>query len=102
MDLENARKSAEELRKKLNYHAKKYYEEDNPEITDYEYDMMLRELEGIELAYPELVTEDSPTQRVGGAALNKFTPVTHEVPMESLHDSFSEEELFDFDRKVRR
>ena len=63
--------------------------------------MMLRELEGIELAYPELVTEDSPTQRVGGAALNKFTPVTHEVPMESLHDSFSEEELFDFDRKVR-
>lgn len=101
MDLENARKSAEELRKKLNYHAKKYYEEDNPEITDYEYDMMLRELEGIELAYPELVTEDSPTQRVGGAALNKFTPVTHEVPMESLHDSFSEEELFDFDRKVR-
>ena len=101
MELENARKSAEELRKKLNYHAKKYYEEDNPEITDYEYDMMLRELEGIELAYPELVTEDSPTQRVGGAALNKFTPVTHEVPMESLHDSFSEEELFDFDRKVR-
>ena len=101
MDLENARKSAEELRKKLNYHAKKYYEEDNPEITDYEYDMMLRELEGIELAYPELVTEDSPTQRVGGAALNKFTPVSHEVPMESLHDSFSEEELFDFDRKVR-
>ena len=101
MDLENARKSAEELRKKLNYHAKKYYEEDNPEITDYEYDMMLRELEGIELAYPELVTEDSPTQRVGGAALNKFTPVTHEVPMESLHDIFSEEELFDFDRKVR-
>ena len=101
MDLENARKSAEELRKKLNYHAKKYYEEDNPEITDYEYDMMLRELEGIELAYPELVTEDSPTQRVGGAALNKLTPVTHEVPMESLHDSFSEEELFDFDRKVR-
>ena len=89
------------MRKKLNYHAKKYYEEDNPEITDYEYDMMLRELEGIELAYPELVTEDSPTQRVGGAALNKFTPVTHEVPMESLHDSFSEEELFDFDRKVR-
>ena len=101
MDLENARKSAEELRKKLNSHAKKHYEEDNPEITDYEYDMMLRELEGIELAYPELVTEDSPTQRVGGAALNKFTPVTHEVPMESLHDSFSEEELFDFDRKVR-
>ena len=101
MDLENARKSAEELRIKLKKKEKKYYEEDNPEITDYEYDMMLRELEGIELAYPELVTEDSPTQRVGGAALNKFTPVTHEVPMESLHDSFSEEELFDFDRKVR-
>ena len=90
-----------QLTETLKYHARKYYVEDAPEISDYEYDMMLRELEGIELAYPELVTEDSPTQRVGGAALNKFTPVTHEVPMESLHDSFSEEELFDFDRKVR-
>ena len=90
-----------ELKQKIMYHNDRYYNQDDPEISDYEYDMMLRELEGIELAYPELVTEDSPTQRVGGAALNKFTPVTHEVPMESLHDSFSEEELFDFDRKVR-
>ena len=89
------------LSAEIERHNKNYYVMDNPVISDYEYDMMLRELEGIELAYPELVTEDSPTQRVGGAALNKFTPVTHEVPMESLHDSFSEEELFDFDRKVR-
>ena len=101
MEQENYKVRAEELRKQIEYHSNRYYNMDDPEITDYEYDMMLRELEGIELAYPELVTEDSPTQRVGGAALNKFTPVTHEVPMESLHDSFSEEELFDFDRKVR-
>lgn len=101
MDLQNARKATEELRRKLNYHAQRYYVEDNPEISDYEYDMMLRELEGIELAYPELATEDSPTQKVGGEALNKFTPVAHQVPMESLHDSFSPEELYDFDRKVR-
>ena len=78
-------KRYEELVKTIEYHNDRYYNQDDPEISDYEYDMMLRELEGIELAYPELVTEDSPTQRVGGAALNKFTPVTHEVPMESLH-----------------
>lgn len=100
--MEQVRKTAERLREQINYHGRKYYVEDSPEISDYEYDMMLRELEGIELAYPELVTEDSPTQKVGGAALlNKFEPVTHTVPMESLHDSFSEQEIRDFDRKVR-
>ena len=102
MELEQAKKKAERLREQIQYHGRKYYVEDSPEISDYEYDMMLRELEGIELAYPELITEDSPTQKVGGAALlNKFEPVTHTVPMESLHDSFSEQEIRDFDRKVQ-
>lgn len=101
MDLEQAEKAAVKLREQIKYHGQKYYVEDNPEISDYEYDMMLRELEGIELAFPELVTEDSPTQQVGGAALSKFEPVTHQVPMESLHDSFTDEEIREFDRKMR-
>lgn len=101
MEIEQARAAAKRLREQIDYHGQRYYVEDAPEISDYEYDMLLRELEGLELAFPELVTPDSPTQRVGGAALNKFEPVTHTVRMESLHDSFSEEEILDFDRKVR-
>ena len=101
MDIEQARKAAEKLRQQIEYHGQKYYVEDNPEISDYDYDMMLRELEGIELAFPELVTPDSPTQHIGGAASSKFEPVTHSVPMESLHDSFSEEEIREFDRKMK-
>lgn len=101
MEFDEAKKFAQKLKEQINYHNQKYYIEDSPEIDDYEYDMLLRELEGIELAFPELIRADSPTQKVGGAALNKFQPVTHAVPMESLHDSFSEEEIIEFDRKVR-
>ena len=75
MKLAEAQQAAARLREALNYHSKKYYEQDAPEISDYEYDMLLRELEGLELAFPELSTPDSPTQRVGGAASQKFTPV---------------------------
>lgn len=92
---------AEQLRKELKYHNDLYYNKDNPEIDDFTYDKMLRELEDIEAEFPELITSDSPTQRVGGNAGEKFSPVTHEVRMESLHDSFSFDELRDFDRKVR-
>jgi DNA ligase (NAD+) len=92
---------AEELRAQLNYHNNKYYVQDNPEISDYEYDMLLRELEEIEAAHPELVTPDSPTQRVGGTALGLFEPVRHAVVMESLQDVFSRDEVFAFDTKVR-
>lgn len=101
MNIEQARNAAQKLREQIEYHGQKYYVEDNPEISDYEYDMMLRELEGLELAFPELVTPDSPTQHVGGAASSKFDAVTHSVPMESLHDSFSEEEIREFDRKMK-
>jgi DNA ligase (NAD+) len=82
---------AAQLRAQLRYHSHKYYVEDAPELDDYAYDMLLRELEELEAAHPELVTPDSPTQRVGGAAL--FSPVAHAVPMESLQDLFSQGEL---------
>ena len=101
MDQQEALKEYQSLCEQIRYHNRKYYVEDAPEIDDYEYDMLYRRLQAIEAAYPAFVTPDSPTQQVGGPALNTFAPVTHEVPMESLHDSFSEEELFDFDRRVR-
>lgn len=94
-------KRIEQLRNELNEHNYNYYVLDNPTITDFEYDRMLRELENLEAAHPELITPDSPTQRVGGKALDSFQQVTHRVPLQSLQDVFSGEELMDFDRKVR-
>ena len=81
------------LRDVIRYHNHKYYVEDAPEIEDYEYDLLLRELEELEAAYPELVTEDSPTQRIGDAPASQFSPVEHAVPMQSLQDLFGEDEL---------
>ena len=101
MEKQEALREYQSLCDQIRYHNQKYYVEDAPEIDDYEYDMLYRRLQAIEAAYPELVTPDSPTQKVGGPALNTFAPVAHEVPMESLHDSFSEDELYDFDRRVR-
>ncbi len=89
-----------ELSELLEYHSKKYYVDDSPEISDYEYDMMLRELENLEKVYPEYLSPLSPTQRVGGKALDRFEQVVHKVPMESLQDAFSESEIYDFDRRV--
>ena len=101
MQKQAARSRIDELVKTLEYHNNLYYNQDSPEISDYEYDMLLRELEILEAEFPEFRSPDSPTNRVGGSAGEKFSPVVHAVPMESLHDSFSEEELRDFDRKVR-
>lgn len=101
MELEEARRISQQLSEQIRYHNQKYYVEDAPEIDDFEYDELYRRLEQIEAQFPELVTPDSPTQKVGGEALAKFSPVVHTVPMESLHDSFSAEELRDFDRRVR-
>lgn len=101
MNFEKAKQRAEELRGILQYHSHKYYVEDSPEIDDYEYDMLLRELSGIEEEYPDLVTPDSPTQRVGGEAVSSFTEVRHAVPMESLQDAFSFKEIKDFEERVR-
>lgn len=101
MDFNVAKSRAEELTALLNYHNDRYYNQDDPEISDYEYDMLLRELENIEAEFPELLTAQSPTQRVGGSKGEKFSPVLHTVVMESLHDSFSSDEVRDFDRKVK-
>ena len=99
-DFEAKQKRAGELRKTIEYHNKKYYENDEPEIEDFEYDRLLHELIEIEEQYPELSTEDSPTKHVGGKASYQFSPVEHKVRMESLQDAFSKEELSDFDRRV--
>lgn len=99
-DFEQSKLRAEKLRAELEYHSKRYYEMDAPEIEDYEYDMMLRELVSIEEKYPELITPDSPTHRVGGKADGQFEPVEHKVPMESLQDAFSIDEIFAFDKRV--
>jgi DNA ligase (NAD+) len=93
---------AEELRRQLNYHNYKYYVEAQPEISDLEFDRMLRELEDLEKAHPELVTPDSPTQRPGGAPIEGFETVTHRVPMLSLDKSNNADDLREFDGRVRK
>ncbi len=100
-DYENSLKRAQELRDILNYHSHKYYVEDSPEIEDFEYDRLMRELSDIEDKYPDLVTPDSPTRRVGGNADGQFEPVEHTVQMASLQDAFSIDELRAFDKRVR-
>ncbi len=92
---------AKELRDILNYHSRKYYVEDSPEIEDDEYDRLQRELVLIETQFPALITPDSPTQRVGGSVEGMFEPVTHTVPLESLQDAFSIDEIRAFDSRVR-
>lgn len=96
-----AGKRIEELTKQLNYHNHKYYVEDAPEISDFEFDALLVELEKLEEAYPELKKADSPTMRVGGEAASSFAEVVHTVPMQSLQKAFSRNEIYDFDRRVR-
>lgn len=101
-DYEQIKQRAAQLRKELNHHIYRYYVENENDIEDYEYDMLMRELKGIEDEYPELLTADSPTHRVGGTADGSmFTSVTHIVKMESLQDAFSKDEVIDFDRKVK-
>ena len=89
------------LREKLNEANYRYYVLDAPDMADYDYDMALRRLEELEAAHPELITPDSPTRRVGGEAISQFEKVTHQVPLESLQDVFSLDELWDFDARVR-
>lgn len=93
-------KKIEELRKTLRYHSDRYYNDDAPEIEDYEYDMMMRELKELEEKYPEYDVPDSPTKKVGGVADNSFESVAHSVRMESLQDAFSKDELREFSNRV--
>ena len=100
-DREQAKQRIDALTDKLNFHSYQYYVENESDISDYEYDMLQRELVELEAAYPEFRRPDSPAGRVGGQAQSLFTPVTHEVRMESLQDAFSYEEIDDFDSRVR-
>lgn len=97
----NIQEQINQLTDQLIYHANKYYVEDNPELTDFEYDALSRRLRELEAAYPQYARADSPTQRIGGAPLSEFTQVQHDYPMESLQDVFSYEELWEFDQKIK-
>ena len=101
MDFEQAKARYEQLCRTVEEHNFNYYVLDNPTVEDSEYDALMREIKAIEAKYPELVTQSSPTQHVGGYAINTFDKVTHTVQMGSLQDVFSESELFDFDRRVK-
>ena len=102
MDFEFAKKRAEELTAVLNECIDKYYMGNESDVSDYDYDMMMRELSGIEEEFPQLLKEDSPTHRGGGSRDNTFEKVVHTVRMESLQDAFSEEELREFDQRVKK
>ena len=97
----DAKKRIEELRKETAYHAKKYYDDDAPEISDFEYDMLMLELRNLEKQYPEFVSDESLTQKVGGTVKEGFQKVTHEVPLQSLQDIFDFEELYAFDNRMK-
>ncbi|MGV2942430.1 NAD-dependent DNA ligase LigA [Mesobacillus sp. LC4] len=102
MDFQSAEKKAKDLQNLLNQYAYEYYVLDQPSVPDAEYDRLLRELIEIEEQYPELQTPDSPTQRVGGEILTMFNKVQHATPMLSLGNAFDEQDLRDFDRRVRQ
>ncbi|WP_313019006.1 NAD-dependent DNA ligase LigA [Acetoanaerobium noterae] len=91
-----------ELRERIEHHSILYYVQDSPEISDADFDMLMKELIALEEKYPEYITEDSPTQRVGGEALSKFDQVRHSVQMMSLSNAFSKQDLLDFDSRVRQ
>ena len=100
MNEKQAKKRIEELRKEVEYHAKKYYDDDSPEISDFEYDMLMVELRNLEKKYPQFQSKESLTQKVGGHVKEGFKKVTHEVPLQSLQDVFSIEEVVDYVNKI--
>lgn len=93
-------KEIDKLRREIEYHNKLYYVNDAPVISDYDYDMLMQKLKKLEQEHPELITPDSPTQRVGGKALSQFEQLQHQVPLESLNDVFSYDELFAFGKRM--
>ena len=102
MNREQAKKRIDELNKLTEYYAKKYYDDDDPEISDFEYDMLMVELRNLEKEYPEFIKKESLTQHVGGHVKEGFEKVTHEVPLQSLQDIFDFDELKAFDERVRK
>ncbi len=102
MNKTEAKKRIEELKEITSYHAKRYYDDDDPEISDFEYDMLMLELRNLEKEYPDLITKDSLTQHVGGTVKEGFEKVEHEVPLQSLQDIFDFDELYAFDERVKK
>ena len=102
MDKKQAKERIENLRKQVEYHAKKYYDDDKPEISDFEYDMLMLELRNLEKEFPEFQSEKSLTQKVGGTVKEGFQKVTHEVPLLSLQDVFSLEDVEDFATRMEQ
>ena len=102
MNKQEAKKRIEELRKQSEYHAKRYYDDDNPEISDFEYDMLMLELRNLEKEFPEFISKESLTQKVGGTVKEGFQKVTHIVPLQSLQDVFDFESIYDFDEKMQK
>ncbi len=100
MNKEQAKNRIENLRKQVEYHAKRYYDDDDPEISDFEYDMLMVELRNLEKEFPEFKSKESLTQKVGGHVKEGFTKVTHEVPLQSLQDVFSIEEVEEYINKI--
>jgi DNA ligase (NAD+) len=96
------RQRAAELRQEINHHNYRYYVLDSPLISDAQYDKLLRELQELEAKHPELITSDSPTQRVGAAPSQEFGEVRHSIPMTSMDNAFSDEEVGEWDRRVRK
>ena len=100
--MKDIKKRIEKLREEISRHNKKYYVENKPEISDREYDILLDELKKLEDVHPEFITPDSPTQKVGGEALKEFKTVEHRVPMLSMDNTYSPEEIIEFDKRVRK
>tara|TARA_B100001964_G_scaffold60341_1_gene68400 strand:- start:2657 stop:4696 length:2040 start_codon:yes stop_codon:yes gene_type:complete len=98
----NVIEKIENLRTKIRYHDGRYYVDNTPEIADYEYDQLMIELRSLESSYPQFITPDSPTQRVGGEPVSVFTPFEHRVPMLSIENTYSNEELREFDNRIKR
>jgi len=97
-----AKERIESLRQQVEYHAKKYYDDDKPEISDFEYDMLMVELRNLEKEFPEYQSKNSLTQKVGGHVKEGFQKVTHEIPLQSLQDVFSIEEVKDYITKIEQ
>lgn len=92
---------ASSLRQQINHHNHQYHTLDQPEVSDAEFDRLFRDLKALEREHPELVSEDSPTQRIGSAPLPAFSQVQHELPMLSLDNAFGKDDMWDFDRRVK-
>ena len=102
MDKKKAKERIDELNRLTKYYAEKYYDDDNPEISDFEYDMLMNELKNLEKEFPEFIDKNSLTQKVGGSLKEGFEKVTHIVPLQSLQDVFSFDELYSFDDKMKK